>query len=84
MIGNVHEFGAQWGASLGNTSPSASPWPPSAFGVDATVNITSYAFGFSGAVQGMPAAMLLGGSAADGTGAGVLSINLSNGPVATN
>jgi formylglycine-generating enzyme required for sulfatase activity len=84
MIGNVHEFGAQWGASLGNTTPSASPWPGSAFAADATVNITSSAYGFSGAVMGMPAAMLLGGSAVDGTGAGVLSMNLSNGPVATN
>jgi hypothetical protein len=69
---------------LGNTTPSASPWPASAFAADATVNITSSAFGFSGAVVGMPAAMLLGGSAVDGTGAGVLSMNLSNGPVATN
>ena len=84
MIGNVHEFGAQWGASLGNTSPSASPWPQPAFTADATVNITSSAFGFAGPVVGMPAVMLLGGSAADGTGAGVLSINMSNGPVAAN
>lgn len=84
MIGNVHEFGAQWGASLGNTTPNASPWPTSAFAADATVNITSSAFGFAGAVVGMPAAMLLGGSAVDGTAAGVLSMNLSNGPVATN
>jgi formylglycine-generating enzyme required for sulfatase activity len=84
MIGNVHEFGGQWGASLGNTTPSASPWPTPAFAADATVNITSSAFGFSGAVLGMPAVMLLGGSAVDGTGAGVLSLNLSNGPVATN
>ena len=54
------------------------------FAADATVNITSSAFGFAGAVVGMPAVMLLGGSAVDGTGAGVLSINMSNGPVATN
>jgi formylglycine-generating enzyme required for sulfatase activity len=84
MIGHVHEFGAQWGASLGNTSPSASPWPTPAFAADVTVNITSSAFGFSGAVVGMPAVMLLGGSATNDAGAGVLSMNLSNGPVATN
>jgi formylglycine-generating enzyme required for sulfatase activity len=74
----------EWGASLGNTTPNASPWPTSAFAADATVNITSSAFGFSGAVVGMPAAFLLGGSAVDGAAAGVLSMNLSNGPVATN
>jgi formylglycine-generating enzyme required for sulfatase activity len=83
MIGNVHEFGSQWGASLGNTTPSASPWPAGSFAADATVNITSSAFGFSGAVLGMPAAPLYGGSGVDGTGAGILSINMSNGPVAT-
>ncbi len=84
MVGNLWEWTAEWhaGTSATSSGTSATPWPSAgSYGSDGTWGISSYASdGYTGYVQGLPAAALRGGYWLFGTGDGVFSLSLSNAP----
>jgi len=84
MIGNLWEWTAEWYAAPSDSTspPSAAPWPSAGnYGGDGTWGISSYAHdGYTGFVQGRPAAALRSGSWYDGPGAGVFFLDLAQAP----
>jgi formylglycine-generating enzyme required for sulfatase activity len=86
MIGNVAEVVSDWYAapSMSTTDPrngesAVNPWET--LSDDATTNLSSIAGGAHW-TYGIPAALLRGGGAWEGTGAGTFNLNLSLGPQA--
>ena len=94
MVGNLGEWVADWGqaglrwqASDGQLAPAcggvaSGPWP-SGYGTDATWNVNGQtSTDACGWQKGLPAAVVRGGSRADGDGAGVHAASLRLAPSA--
>lgn len=82
MVGNLWEWNEEWLAGVGNLGAATPPWPVQ-YGKDGTYNIASTAtYGSANQGQvGLPSAVIRGGSAVDGIGAGIFAFSLSDSPI---
>jgi formylglycine-generating enzyme required for sulfatase activity len=82
MIGNLGEFGADWYASVGDATTTATPYASFGDGGDLTQNISSMPFGAPMGVRiaGLPAASIRGGYFQSKSGAGIFSLFLHVAP----